>query len=53
MDTANIYGLRPDLVYCERAVGRIFTALVANRLSIFVHPFRQHRFYVIHRALLI
>ena len=32
MDTANIYGLWPDLVYCVWAVGRLFTALVARRL---------------------
>ena len=32
MDTVNIYGLWPDLVYCVWAVGRLFTALVARRL---------------------
>ena len=35
LDTAYIYGLRPDLVYCWGGVGRIITALVAKRLTIF------------------
>ena len=38
MDTVNIYGLWPDLVYCDLvycvwAVGRLYTALVAKRLK--------------------
>ena len=39
MDTVNIYGLWPDLVYCDLVycvwtVGRLFTALVARRVKI-------------------
>ena len=35
LDTAYIYGLRADLVYCWGGVGRIITALVAKRLIVF------------------